>query len=63
MLEKSDTSISDALKAFNVFDISVGLLVPTKTGLEKSIMDATASLRDFLRDSGIHDYETARPRS
>lgn len=57
MLEKSDTSISDALKAFNAFDIEVGLLVPTKTGLDKSIMDATASLRDYLRDNGVHDFD------
>lgn len=58
MLEKSDTSIADALKAFNAFDIEVGLIVPTPTGMTKSIMDATASLRDFLRDAGIHDYDT-----
>jgi hypothetical protein len=58
MLEKSDTSISDALKAFNAFDLEVGLIVPTKTGMEKSIMDATASLRDYLRDNGFHDYDT-----
>jgi len=58
MLEKSDTSIGDTLKAFNVFDIDVGLIVPTKTGMEKSIMDATASVRDYLRDVEYHDYDT-----
>jgi hypothetical protein len=58
MLEKSDTSIADALKVFNAFDIEVGLIVPTPTGMIKSIMDATASLRDFLRDAGVHDYES-----
>lgn len=56
MLEKSDTSISDTLKHFNAYDFEVGLLVPTATGMEKSIMDATASVRDFLLDAGYHDY-------
>jgi len=57
MLEQSDTSISDVLKAFNAFAIEVGLIVPTKTGMEKSIMDATASLRAYFLDAKFHDYE------
>lgn len=56
MLERSDTSIGDALKAFNAFDVEVAFIVPTKTGMEKSIMDATASLRDYLHDAKFHDY-------
>jgi len=56
MLERSDTSISETLKRFNAFELEVGLLVPTPTGLKKSIIDATESVRDFLRDSGFHDY-------
>lgn len=57
MLERSDTSISETLKLFNAYELEVGLLVPTATGLKKSIMDATASVRDFLRDFGFHDYD------
>lgn len=57
MLEKSDTDIAGVLKAFNAFEIDVGLIVPTKTGMEKSIMDATASVRDYLLDANFHDYE------
>jgi hypothetical protein len=57
MLEKSDKGISEVLKVFNEFDLDVGLLVPTPTGMGKSIMDATASVRDFLSDIGFHDYE------
>lgn len=57
MLEKSDTNISDALKAFNAFDVEVGLVVPTGTAMGKSIMDATASVRDYLKDSKYHDYQ------
>ena len=35
----------------------VTYLVPTDTGLRKSIMDATASIRAYLKDVGFHDYE------
>jgi hypothetical protein len=32
------------------------LIFVTETGLRKSILDATAPVRDFLRATGIHDY-------
>lgn len=32
-------------------------LVPTPTGLSKSIMDATGPVRAYLKAHGIHDYE------
>ena len=57
MLEKSDTDVGDVLAAFTRHDIEVALLVPTETGLNKSIMDATASVRDYLHSVGVHDYE------
>lgn len=57
MLEKSDVSIANTLAAFNQYDLEVGLLVPTATGMQKSIMDATASVRDYFRDAGFHDYD------
>ena len=56
MLEKSDTSISDTLKVFNAFDLEVGLIVPTANAMVKSIMDATASVRDYFVDGNFHDY-------
>ena len=31
-------------------------IVPTETGLKKSIMDATGMVRFFLKFSGLHDY-------
>lgn len=34
------------------------ILIPTQTGLKKSIMDATSSVREFLKNEGIHDYDT-----
>jgi len=57
MLEKSDTPIGEVLKVFNAFEIDVSLLVPTPTGLGKSIMDATASVREYLKEVGYHDYD------
>ena len=56
MLEKSDTSVGEVLSLFNETGLDVGLLVPTPTGLQKSIMDATATFRDFLVDADTHDF-------
>ena len=58
MLEKSDTSISSTLAIFNRYSLNVGLLVPTDTGMKKSIMDATSGVRDYFYDKGFHDYDT-----
>ena len=60
MLKAANTSVDDALKLFNGAGVATGLLVPTKTGYKKSIMDATLSVRDFLRETGIHEYNTQR---
>lgn len=56
MLKAANTSVEEALRLFNGAGVATGLLVPTRTGLEKSIMDATLSFRDFLRETGVHDY-------
>lgn len=37
--------------------IEAALLVPTPTGLDKSILDATDGLREYLAETGYHDYE------
>ena len=33
------------------------LIEPTQTGLKKSIMDATSTVRFFLETNSIHDYK------
>lgn len=38
--------------------IDVTLIQPTATGLGKSILDATAPVRNYLREHGLHDYGT-----
>lgn len=46
------------LKRLTAESVNVTLIQPTKTGLEKSIMDATSSVRSFLLENQIHDYST-----
>ena len=60
MLKAANTSVDEALKLFNGAGVATGLLVPTATGLGKSIMDATLSFRDFLRTTGVHEYASQR---
>ncbi|MDC1096912.1 MvaI/BcnI family restriction endonuclease [Gammaproteobacteria bacterium] len=57
MLANSDYSVTEALRLFSRFGIEVAFMVPTRTGLEKSIMDATSPVREFLRNTGLHNYE------
>ncbi|RZJ49708.1 MAG: DUF262 domain-containing protein [Chryseobacterium sp.] len=38
-------------------DEDYAVIIPTETGLKKSIMDATSNVRDFLKTVGVHDYE------
>lgn len=56
MLKSSDTNVATVLARFASTETDVSLLVPTPTGLTKSIMDATHSVREFLREAGVHDY-------
>lgn len=60
MLKAANTSVEEALRLFNGAGIPTGLLVPTPTGYRKSIMDATLSMRDFLRETGVHEYSTQK---
>ncbi len=56
MLEKSDREILDVIRFLSARGIEAGYLVPTETGLQKSIMDAHAQLAGYLRRAGLHDY-------
>ncbi|UWP91555.1 hypothetical protein K3X13_10840 [Aliiroseovarius crassostreae] len=38
--------------------IDATIIQPTKTGLGKAILDATASVRNYLRRHNLHDYAT-----
>lgn len=57
MLEKSDFPVAIALEALGRVGVEAALLVPTPTGLEKSIFDATDGLREYLAACRYHDYK------
>lgn len=57
MLAMSDTNIEQFLPIFAETGVQVAFLVPTPTGFGKSIMDATAPIRELLRNANVHDYE------
>ena len=50
-------SEQDRIKILTSSQVSFTLIEPTQTGLNKSIMDATGSVRSFFKRQGIHDYE------
>lgn len=56
MLSLSNLPVAETLQQFKDRGINVGFIVPTDTGLEKSIMDAHDSLRRFLASQRVHDY-------
>lgn len=45
------------IKVLTKNQVSLSLIEPTATGLKKSIMDATGSVRSFLKTNNIHDYD------
>jgi hypothetical protein len=57
MLEKSDRLIESVIEFLANEGVEAGYLVPTSTGLDKSILDAHSGLRDYLRLTNFHDYQ------
>ena len=57
MLNSSNLDIPSTLSIFKNEDLQVSFLVPTKTGMRKSIMDSTQQHRSFLFDAGLHDFD------
>lgn len=47
----------ERIKLLTEKSVELCLIEPTETGLEKSIMDATGSVRTYLKAKGIHDFE------
>jgi hypothetical protein len=45
------------IKLLTEKSVELCLIEPTGTGLEKSIMDATGSVRTYLKSNNIHDFE------
>jgi hypothetical protein len=47
----------ERIKLLTEKSVELCLIEPTGTGLEKSIMDATGSVRTYLKANNIHDFE------
>lgn len=56
-MRKLTNSEQNKLKLLTKNQVSLTLIEPTETGLKKSIMDATGSVRYFLKSENIHDYD------
>lgn len=46
----------EKLRVLTENSVSLTLIEPTETGLKKSIMDATGSVRIYLKNNNFHDY-------
>lgn len=57
MLAKADVSMTDVISLLSSYKIRAAYIVPTQTGMDKSIMDATAPVREFLKDNGMHNFD------
>lgn len=58
MLKMADVPIDRFLPSFAKSGVPVAFLVPTATGYEKSIMDATIPVRELLKTTNTHNYES-----
>ncbi len=54
------TTELNRIKLLTENSIELTLIEPTETGLVKSIMDATGSVRSYLKSKDIHDFELQR---
>lgn len=56
-MRKLTNTEQEKIKLLTKNQVALSLIEPTETGLKKSIMDATGSVRSYLKSEGIHDYE------
>ena len=56
MLSLSNIDVAEKLSWFKSRGFIVSFIVPTETGLHKSIMDATEGFRNFLSEGGLHNF-------
>lgn len=56
MLSRSDKDIKDVMSTLATLGVEAAYMVPTSTGLDKSIMDAHGGLRNYLKKMSFHDY-------
>ena len=58
MLKIADTNLTLFLPIFSELGLDVTFIVPTPNGYNKSTMDATIPVRNFLYENNIHNYAT-----
>ncbi|MCB0803092.1 MAG: MvaI/BcnI restriction endonuclease family protein [Flavobacteriales bacterium] len=55
---RSLTKIEESkIEILTEYSVSITLIEPTENGLKKSIMDATGSVRNYLKKNNLHDYQ------
>ena len=57
MISSADTEPLDILPIFSSIGVRVTFLVPTKTAMQKSIIDATIPVQEYFIETGLHDYQ------
>ena len=57
MISKSNINVAFTLTEFKEKNLNPVFIVPTATGLNKSIMDATETVRSFLEENEIHNFK------
>jgi hypothetical protein len=57
MLSNSDVDLTKVIEALASEGLEAGYLVPTETGLQKSIMDAHQHLRNYLKETNLHNFD------
>jgi hypothetical protein len=57
LLENADRSLPDAIRVLAAHGVEAAYLVPTETGLRKSILDAHAGVRSYFEDTKFHFYQ------
>jgi MvaI/BcnI restriction endonuclease family len=62
MRQLTETEIN-RIKILTENSVELTLIEPTETGLIKSIMDATGSVRSYLKSKNIHDFESQKQGS
>ncbi len=62
-MRKLTSAEQEKIKLLTKNQVALSLIEPTETGLKKSIMDATGSVRSFLKNEEIHDYELQKQGS
>jgi len=53
---QNESMLVKNIEVLKQHEIQFAKLIPTDTGLLKNIMDATSTVREFLKENQIHDY-------